>query len=243
MLNLPDLTQLSHAQKDELIRMLWPLQQQVQDLMGQMVVMQDRIKQLEGRLALNSKNSSKPPSSDGLNKPAPRSLRVAGQNPTGGQKGHPGSTLRQASQPDKVVVHDVPDQCQACQRKLPFAYVSETRQVFDLPVLQFEVTEHHAMQAICSCGHVHTGEFPVGVNATVQYGPRAQAAMVHLNLNHAVSVQRTAALMKDLFGLSVSQATVIKAAVASAAILQPTAVAIGQAAVNADVLGCLILKK
>ncbi|MBK9443738.1 MAG: transposase [Comamonadaceae bacterium] len=45
----------------------------------------------------------------------------------------------------------------------------------------------------------------------MQYGPRAQAAMVHLNLNHAVSVERTAALMKDLFDLPVSQATVIKA--------------------------------
>ena len=85
----------------------------------------------------------------------------------------------------------------------------ETRQVFDLPVLQFEVTEHHAMQAICRCGHVHTAEFPAGVNATVQYGPRVQAAMVHLNVNHAVSVQRTAALIKDFFGLPVSQATVL----------------------------------
>src|SRR3990167_3103949 len=103
-----------------------------------MTVMQERIKQLEGRLALNSKNSSRPPSSDGLNKPAPKSLRVAGEKPTGGQKGHTGSTLRQATQPDKVVVHGVPDQCQACHQELPFAYVSETRQVFDLPVLQFE---------------------------------------------------------------------------------------------------------
>ena len=104
------------------------------------------------------------------------------------------------------------------------------------------------MQAICSCGHVHTAEFPAGVRATVQYGPRAQAAMVHLNQNHAVSVQRTAALMKDLFGLPVSQATVIKAAVVSAAILQPTVDAIGQAAVNADVLhadetGLRVVKK
>ena len=235
MPNLPELTQLSHAQKDELIRTLWPLQQQVHDLMAQIVVMQSSIKQLEGRLALNSKNSSKPPSSDGLNKPAPKSLRVAGQRPTGGQKGHPGSTLSQVAQPDTIVVHGVPDQCQACQSKLPFAYVSETRQVFDLPVLQFEVTEHHAMQAICSCGHVHTAQFPASVNATVQYGPRAQAAMVHLNLNHAVSVQRTAALMKDFFGLSVSEATVVKAGVAGASILQPTVQTIGQGVVSSAV--------
>lgn len=236
MQNLPDLTQLSHAQKDELIRMLWPLQQQVQDLMAQMAVMQERIKQLEGRLALNSKNSSKPPSSDALNKPAPKSLRVSGQRPTGGQKGHPGSTLRQASEPARIVVHGVPDQCQSCHSKLPFAYVGESRQVFDLPALQFEVTEHHAMQAICTCGQVHTGAFPAGVNAGVQYGPRAQAAMVHLNQNHAISIQRTAQLMHDLFGLPVSQAIVVKATQAGAERLQPTVQAIGQAAVASPVL-------
>ncbi len=233
MQELPDLSQLSHSQKDDLIRLLWSM---IQGQAKQIAALQLQVAEVQSRLNKNSRNSSKPPSSDGLNKPAPKSLRVAGENTTGGQKGHPGRTLSQVTEPDKVVVHDVPDQCQSCDRKLPFSYVSETRQVFDLPVLQFEVTEHHAMQAICSCGHVHTAEFPAGVNAAVQYGPRAQAAMVHLNQNHAVSVQRTAALMKDLFGLPVSQATVIKASVASAAILQPTADAIGQGAVNADVL-------
>lgn len=233
MQELPDLSQLSHNQKDDLIRLLWSM---TQGQAKQIAALQLQVAEVQSRLNKNSRNSSKPPSSDGLNKPAPKSLRVAGENTTGGQKGHPGRTLSQATEPDKVVVHGVPDHCQACHRELPFAYVSETRQVFDLPVLQFEVTEHHAMQAICSCGHVHTAEFPTGVKAAVQYGPRAQAAMVHLNQNHAVSVQRTAALMKDLFGLGVSQATVVKAAVESAAILQPTADAIGQAAVNADVL-------
>lgn len=235
MSDLPDLTQLSHTQKDELIRMLWPLQQQVQELSQQMVVMQSRIEQLQGRLALNSKNSSKPPSSAGLNKPAPKSLRVAGQNPSGGQKGHAGSTLRKATQPDKIVVHGVPDFCQACHEKLPFAYVAETRQVFDLPVVKYEVTEHQAMQSICSCGHVHTGEFPCTVSASLQYGPRAQAAMVHFNQNHAVSVQRTAALMKDLFELPVSQATVLKAVQTGADLLQPTVQSIGQAIASANV--------
>ena len=94
----------------------------------------------------------------------------------------------------------------------------------------------HAMQAICRCGQVHTGQFPVGVNAGVQYGPRAQAAMVHLNQNHAVSIQRTAALMQDFFGLAVSQATVVRAALAGADILQPTVQGIGQAAVSSAVL-------
>ena len=248
MPNAPDLIQLSHSQKDALIQMLWPLQQQVQDLMAQMAVMQERIKQLEGRLALNSKNSSKPPSSDGLNKPAPKSLRGAGKKPTGGQKGHSGRTLCKAKQPDKIVVHNVPDHCQACHCELAFAYVAETRQVFDLPVMKYEVTEHQAMQAICRCGQVHTGEFPPDVRATVQYGPRVQATMVHLNQNHAVSIQRTAALMNDFFDLPVSQAAVVKATQAGADSLQPTVQDIGQGVVrsavaHADETGLRVAKK
>ncbi len=233
MQELPNLSELSHSEKDDLIRFLWSM---LEGQAKQIAALQAQVTELQSKLNKNSRNSSKPPSSDGLNKPAPKSLRVAGKNPTGGQKDHPGSTLRRATQPDKIVVHNVPNQCQACHQELSFANVVETRQVFDLPVLQFEVTEHHAMQAICACGHVHTAEFPVGVNATVQYGPRAQAAMVHLNQNHAVSVKRTAALMKDLFGMPVSQAAVLKAAMASAGILQPTVDTIGQGAVNAEVL-------
>lgn len=220
------LSQLSHAQKDELIL----LQQ------GQIAALQESVAQLQARLNMNSHNSSKPPSSDGLNKPAPKSLRVSTGRPSGGQKGHPGSTLRQAQVPDAIVVHDVPDQCQACQRKLRFAFVAEARQVWDLPVLKREVTEHRAMQAICTCGQVHTGQFPEGVNATVQYGPRAQAAMVHLNQNHAVSLQRTTALMDDFFDLPTSQATVLSATQTAAQLLQPTVQTIAQACVASCVL-------
>lgn len=233
MQELSNLSELSGSEKDDLIRFLWSM---LESQAKQITALQSQVAELQSKLNKNSRNSSKPPSSDGLSKPAPKSLRVAGENPTGGQKGHAGSTLRKATEPDKIVVHAVPDQCQACQQALPLAHVVETRQVFDLPVLQFEVTEHHAMQATCRCGHVHTAEFPAGVNAALQYGPRAQAAMVHLNQNHAVSVQRTAALMKDFFGLPVSQATVLKATTTSAGILKPAVDAIGQAAVNTAVL-------
>ena len=94
------LSQLSHVEKDALILVL---QEQITALQG-------AVKQMQSRLNMSSRNSSKPPSSDGLNKPAPKSLRAAGEKPTGGQEGHPGSTLCQATQPDKIVVHGVPDQ-------------------------------------------------------------------------------------------------------------------------------------
>jgi len=84
---LPDLSQLSHSEKDELIRLLWSM---LQSQGKQIAALQAQVADLQSRLNKNSRNSSKPPSSDGLNKPAPKSLRVAEQNPTGGQKGHPG---------------------------------------------------------------------------------------------------------------------------------------------------------
>ena len=77
--------------------------------------LQARVAELERRLGLNSSNSGKPPSSDGLGKPPrePRSLREASGKPSGGQKGHKGKTLRQVAEPDTTVDH-YPDTCPGC---------------------------------------------------------------------------------------------------------------------------------
>ena len=74
-----------------------------------------RVNGLEDQLAKNSRNSSKPPSSDGLakNKPKPKSLRAKGANKPGGQKGHPGSTLSFVENPDHVISH-APKECEGC---------------------------------------------------------------------------------------------------------------------------------
>lgn len=167
MTNLPDLNQLSHAQKDELIRMLWPLRQQVQDLMAQMAVMQERIKQLEGRLALSSRNSSKPPSSDGLGKPAPKSLRLSGKKPNGGQQGHTGNTLRQSARVDETIVHQADTHCSVCHLELHEHTIAETRQVFELPKLAMRTVAHQQMRSICTCGAVHLGVWPPHVRLVV----------------------------------------------------------------------------
>lgn len=236
MANLPDLTQLSHAQKDELIRMLWPLQQQVQDLMAQVVVMQERITQLEGRLAKNSKNSSKPPSSDGLRKPAPKSLRKSRQNTNGGQPGHSGSTLRQSTQVDETVDHFGQSRCNACQRDIFEQEVAETRQVFELPELAMRCVAHQQWRSTCTCGAVHLGAWPAGVTAPVQYGASVKAMAVHLNQHHLVPLARTAQLMQDLYGVSLSQASIQSFAQEAAQTLCPTVAAIGQAVQGAGVV-------
>ena len=234
MQQLPDLSQLSQAQKDELIYALWAM---IQALTAKADAQQRQFDELQARLNQNSANSSKPPSSDGLNKPKPKSLRKAGLKPSGGQKGHSGSTLCQVAEPDHVVRH-APQQplCDGCQRRLKTASVVETRQVFDLPVLRMQVTEHQLLQVRCTCGKVHRGQFPKEVSACVQYGPAALAAVVHLNQHHMVPVQRTAALMGELFNLPMAQATVIKACESAGQRLQPTVDAIALALQTVPVL-------
>ena len=94
MNELPDLDRLSVAEKDGLIRELWPLRALVRDLVAQVTALQSKVVELEARLAQNSRNSSKPPSSDGLSKPKPKSLRKPGGKPTGGRKGIAGTRSR-----------------------------------------------------------------------------------------------------------------------------------------------------
>jgi transposase len=232
---LPDLSRLSESDKDDLIRELWLQVLEVSGLKKVVSSLQARVEELQGQLAKNSQNSSKPPSSDGLNKPAPKSLRQAGQRPTGGQKGHPGRTLKKVAQPDKTVQHEPPPQCDTCGRALSEHEVVESRQVFDLPPLRYEVTEHQVLQAQCACGKVHRGEFPEGVWAPVQYGPHALAAMVHMSQHHMLPAKRTSELMGDFFGLAVSDATVLSAVQQAAERLQPTVQAIGQALIKAAI--------
>ena len=229
---LPNLNLFSVAEKDELIRALFA---QVVALTAQVTALTARVAELEGRLALNSQNSSKPPSSDGLNKPKPKSLRQAGQKPSGGQQGHSGHTLKQVAHPDHIESHLPPSHCTACALPLADAAVVEARQVFDTPSLGYEVTEHRILEACCTCGKVHRGEFPEDVTAPVQYGARIKAAVVHLTHHQMMPVARTGELMGDLFGLPISDATVLAINEEARARLAPTVTAIGEALKTAPV--------
>ncbi len=226
METLPDLSEFTHAEKDDLIRALFA---QVVALTAQVKALTAKVSELEGRLAQNSRNSSKPPSSDGYAKPNPKSLRKAGQKPTGGQKGHKGHTLKQVAQPDHIELHSPPSHCNACNRLLSDAVTVEARQVFDIPHLHHEVTEHQVRETRCICGKVHRGQFPAGVSAAVQYGPRIKAAVVHLTHHHMMPVARTGDLMGDLFGLPLSDATVLAMSGEAQTRLAPTVAAIGEA--------------
>src|SRR5450759_677311 len=102
---------------------------------AEIAALKARITELERRLGLNSSNSGKPPSSDGLKKSARvKSLREPSGKRSGGQKGHQGETLRQVAEPNKVVDH-FPQSCATCDLALTAAMSAghRARQVFDLP--------------------------------------------------------------------------------------------------------------
>jgi transposase len=160
--------------------------------------------ELRRRLGLDSSNSSKPPSSDGLKK-KPRilgSLRTRSGKPSGGQKGHRGDTLRQAANPDRVVEHAA-TLCRHCCAGLDAGSVvgAEKRQVFDLPERMIEVTEHRAAIHCCrNCGGETKAAFPEGVVSPAQYGERIKAAAIYLNVQQLIPEDRAALALSDLFG-------------------------------------------
>ena len=176
--------------------------------------LEQRLKELEGRLAKNSSNSHHPPSSDGLSKPSPKSLRHRSGRKAGGQPGHPGRTLQRVKDPHHIKIHRL-KVCPQCGSRAPGrepVLDYESRQVFDLPQPALVVTEHRAQIKCCPCcGEEVRGEFPAGVSAPVQYGPRFQSLMVYLNQQQLIPYDRLAQLCEDLFGQPLSAATLAAA--------------------------------
>ena len=176
-----------------------------------------RVAELERRLGLNSSNSGKPPSSDGLHKPRreprTRSLRERSGKPSGGQKGHKGETLRQVADPNVTIDH-YPETCRTCGLALTAAIATRcsARQVFDLPEPQpLIVTEHRAYRCRCGrCGGETRAPFPEEVTAPVQYGPRLLAVVVYLLHYQLLPEDRLAEAMADLFGVRLVAATLAR---------------------------------
>jgi transposase len=168
-----------------------------------------RIAELEARLGKNSRNSSKPPSSDGPGKPALKSLRGKSGRRPGGQAGHRGQTLCQVAVPDRRRRH-VRFRCQGCGEGLAGApeVGLERRQVFDIPAVRVRVTEHQLIKRRCGCGTVTCGDAPVGVDAPVRYGPNVAAIVIYLYVGQFLSKERTAKALAELFGIPISGGTV-----------------------------------
>ena len=175
---------------------------------SQVQELKSRIKELEDQISKNSRNSSKPPSTDEFDKPSPKSLREKTGRKAGGQKGHKGNNLKMVESPDVEVPHKV-EICACCQKSLrrQKADAIERRQVFDLPPLELIITEHQAEVKHCSCGHVNRADFPAHAPHYVQYGPNIKSLLVYMQDYQLLPYERTKEFVKDVFGHSISAGT------------------------------------
>ena len=223
--------------KETLIELLVVALARIAGLEKQVAEQALRIEQLEDQLAKNSRNSGKPPSSDGLKKPRTRSLRKTGQNPRGGQPGHKGDTLKMVAEPDHLVEHVV-THCPDCQADLESITVQghTKRQVFDVPPIRLEVTQHQAEIKACpDCGAQVQAEFPAHITQPTQYGPRLKAQASYLNTYHCIPLARTVELLTDFYGQAPSEAVVLSTNALLKARTQPALDEIQKQLIGSDV--------
>ena len=175
----------------------------------------EKLKEEVDAFKQNSRNSSKPPSSDKHNPNKPdKSRRKRGKKrKPGGQQGHDGYTLQKVADPDCIIRHQLPGACERCGASLRRVKVEgyETRQVFDLPEkIEMEVAEHRAEVGTCPCcaGKLKAA-FPDEVKAPVQYGERIKALVIYLQTYQLLPCERLSELCADVFQCPMSPATVV----------------------------------
>ncbi len=208
------------------------LQAQIAELLAQ-------VQHLQARLAKDSHNSSKPPSTDPLGRKRPRSQRRRSGKKPGGQLGHRGETLHLVATPDAVVEHR-PAVCTTCATQLDESLPVtgyERRQVRDLPPVRLVVREHWALHVRCpACDQVSVGTFPAEASSRAQYGPRLRALAVYLVEQQLIPYARVRELFAELVGAPVSVGTLTRWVQQGAQTLQPVEEAIKAALHRAPVL-------
>jgi len=187
----------------------------IAELEARNAALEARVAALEAQLAKNSSNSHKPPSSDGLTK-LPRTLserEKSGRKP-GGQGGHSGTTLRKRLNPDSRVRHAV-NCCGQCKMDLSNRKPDsvEERQIFDLPALKLECTQHEVETKMCpGCGTDTQAAWPdllAKEASSAIYGPNLRAFCVYLTAGQFVPFERASQLIEDLFGQNLSRGTIV----------------------------------
>jgi transposase len=197
------------AQIDTFTGIIRTLQNTIEGLRFDNQKLVEKIDVLSEMINKNSRNSSKPPSSDGYAKPEPKSLREKSGKKAGAQEGHKGNGLQITSEPDEVIHHG-PDQCTGCPHALECkGQVADTRYEIDIHV-NTKTIAHKVLVYQCPCqgGASIRGSFPEGINSTIQYGTNLAALAVALNTNGMVSINRTHEILSRVFGVPISTGTI-----------------------------------
>jgi transposase len=157
----------------------------------------------------DSHNSSLPPSTD-LFTSKTKSLRPPSVLKSGGQLGHDGTTLKMSATPD--VIHDLKNNfCTHCQANLADAVfvIKAKRQVIELPPVVPIYEEYRQYACVCpNCQHEQIANFPLGVNAPIQYGSSVEAIISYLSVGQYVPFARLQSMLIQVFSLPLSQGTI-----------------------------------
>ncbi len=225
------------AERDAHIAPLLAQVAQVDELQALVAGLRAQVADLAARVKQNPENSGRPPSSDGLGKPAPKSLRKKTGRKPGRPKGQPGATMELTGHPDHVIRHE-PPACRKCGTGLAGARQTgaERRQVTEIAPVRAEVTEHQMIERECPCcGQRTKADAPDGVTAPVQYGPRASALGTCLWHGQFLSRDRACTALGEMSGCAPSPGALAAQARKLAGLIAPAVTAITQALAGADV--------
>jgi hypothetical protein len=168
-----------------------------------------QIAELKAQINANSRNSSKPPSTDGLSKPNAKSLREKTGRKPGGQKGHKGHGLKIEREPDEVVRVE-PIACPGCGYDLHGinSVGIDVKYVYDVQI-EMKLTRYEIYQTQCpACGKTVAGKEPEGCNGTLNYGNTIRALAVVLTQYACVGIDKTRKILRDLLGVPISGGTI-----------------------------------
>ncbi|MDN5769261.1 MAG: IS66 family transposase [Humibacillus sp.] len=212
------------ASLEDVLATMARLQARVTELEAENAELRAENAELRRRVGLDSGNSSKPPSSDGPDKAPPTSLRKKTGRKPGGQPGRAGSRLEQVADPDQMVVHR-PGVCAGCAGTLhpdaPVVGAPVIRQVFDLPQIVVEVTEHQMLAVTCGCGHTTRAAAPERAAGPTNLGDGISAVAVYLSTCQMIPIERVADTIEALFGIEVSSGWVSLALARAEEALEP----------------------
>jgi len=212
------------------------MRQEVEVLRGLVLSLTSKISELEARLTKNSKNSNKPPSSDGFKRDTIKNNRIPSGRKSGGQPGHEGITRELTPTPDTVIELKPLFEC-GCGGSIVVQTDNYTvRQVSDIQPVKVLTVEYRAQEGVCEqCGKVHKASFPEGVVGTTSYGHNIQAIVTYLTTYQLVPLKRATELVEDLFGISISQGTILSSEKEAYVKLEPTEGLIKEEVIESEV--------